>query len=183
MNDAHDSTDEEPPVSWLRVSLDYLQPGESLLTGRQHLNSKVTMTVESDLDLQAESAAGVFEGNTWTVWGDGDGEDAGTRLGAGVLAELLVTLSWWAGIAERKQLALVGQVVPPGPERVRILPMVVNALLELTAVGFNELEGQARTIDGVRELLRDQARDKERAELQARVAELERELAEARRAP
>lgn len=172
----------EQPIAWFRVTVGYMPPGTSA-TGKSYRTSRVNWYLEVDSDPPPEDIT-FGERNSWRVWGDGKGQDVGTALGSIVLGELLPTLSWWAGHAEREQLAHVaaahGEAEPPPAVRVRLMPMVAAAILEL--VDLPELdEPSLRTGEEVRDLLRDQVVTVVQAEHRRQLAHLHELLVEAAR--
>lgn len=150
---------DEQPIAWFRLTVGYMPPGTHA-SGRSYRTSRVMWFLEADAELPPEDIA-FCERNSWRVWGDGEGQDPGTGLGSTILGELLPALSWWAGHAEREQLARVaaalGEPEPPPAVRVRLLPMVVAALIEQARSDLPELGApEHRTGEEVGELLRDQ---------------------------
>jgi hypothetical protein len=164
---------DEQPIAWFRLTVGYMPPGTNE-AGRTYRTSRVAWFLESDDELPPDDIT-FSERNSWRVWGDGEGQDVGTGLGATILGELLPTLSWWAGHAERKQCAHVaaalGEAEPPAAVRVRLIPMVVAALIEQATVDLPELDAPgARTGEEVGELLRDEVVRLVRAEHQRELA-------------
>jgi hypothetical protein len=132
--DPFPESSEEQPIGWMRVSVVYHRPGIGQF-GRQQ-TSKTTVLVETDRPLPDD----LVTLNTWTFWGDADGDLPGTRLGSAILEEFTRPLACWVGAVEREQLAFVarerGWSSPPAATdpRVRIVPMVLLALDALAEV-------------------------------------------------
>lgn len=166
---------DDDPIAWFRLTVGYMPPGKAQ-SGRTYRTSRVAWFFECDEELPPEDIT-FSERNSWRVWGDGEGQDVGTGLGATILGELLPTLSWWAGYAERKQseyeAAALDEPAPPPAVRVRLLPMVVAALIEQVTVDLPELDApNARTAAEVGELLRDEVVRRVQAEHRRQLATL-----------
>lgn len=172
---------DDQPIAWFRVTVGYMPPGKNQ-SGRSYRTSRVAWFFETDDELPPEDIT-FCERNAWRVWGDGEGQDVGTGLGATILGEFLPTLSWWAGHAERRQCAHVaaelGEAEPPAAVRVRLIPMVVAALIEQATVDLPELDApNARTGEEACELMRDEVVRLVQAEHRRQLATL-REVLEA----
>lgn len=176
--------DDDQPIAWFRLTIGYMRPG-TRPDGTTYQTSRVNWHLETGVELPPEDIT-FGERNSWRVWGDGEGQDVGTSLGSTILGELLPMLSWWAGHAEREQLAYVaaanGKPEPPPPVRVRLVPMVTFALLEQAAVDLPELDRpELQTAEEVNALIRAEVLAVVQAEHRRQRAELHELLLEAQR--